>query len=53
MLIVETIRKVRLSLAKGESQRSIAKKYRMSRKTVEKIASSEEEEFKYTPQKGD
>ena len=51
LLTVETIRKVRLALAKGESQRSIAKKYRMSRKTVEKIASGEEEEFKYTRRK--
>jgi transposase len=48
---VETIRKVRLALEKGESQRSIAKKYRMSRKTVEKIASCEETEFKYTRKK--
>ena len=47
MLTVETIRKVRLALAKGESQRSIAEKYRMSRKTVRKIASSEDTEFKY------
>jgi len=45
---VETIGKVRLALAKGESQRSIAKKYRMSRKTVKKIATSEETEFEYT-----
>ena len=51
MLTVESIRKVRLSLAKGESQRSIAKKYRMSRKTVDKIAKSEETEFKYTRRK--
>ena len=51
MLIVETIRKVRLSLAKGESQRRVAKKYRLSRKTVGKIASSGETEFKYTPRK--
>jgi transposase len=36
MLIVETIRKVRLALAKGESQRGVAKKYRMSRNTVKK-----------------
>ena len=48
---METIRKVRLALEKGESQRSIAKKYRMSRKTVEKIASCEETEFKYTRRK--
>jgi transposase len=48
---VETIRKVRLALEKGESQRSIAKKYHLSRKTVEKIASCEETEFKYTRRK--
>ena len=51
MLIVETIKKVRMSLEKGESQRSVARKYRMSRKTVGKIASSEETEFKYTRRK--
>ena len=51
MLTVETIGKVRLALAKGESQRSVARKYRMSRKTVEKIASSEETEFTYTRRK--
>ena len=51
MLIVETIRKVRMALEKGESQRKVAKKYRMSRKTVKKIASGEETEFKYTPRK--
>jgi transposase len=51
VLTVETIGKVRLALAKGESQRSIAKKYRMSRKTVGKIASSEETEFQYTRKK--
>lgn len=47
MLTVETIGKVRLSLIKGESQRSVAKKYRMSRKTVKKIAENGETEFKY------
>ena len=51
MLTVETIGKVRLALEKGESQRSVARKYRMSRKTVGKIASSEETEFKYTRRK--
>ena len=51
MLTVETIRKVRLSLAKGESQRSVAKKYNLSRTTVGKIASCEETEFKYTRKK--
>ena len=48
MLTVETIRKVRLALAKGESQRSVAKRYNLSRTTVGKIASSEETEFRYT-----
>jgi transposase len=48
MLTVETIRKVRLALAKGESQRSVARKYRMSRKTVKKVADGNETEYKYT-----
>jgi len=48
---VETIGKVRLALAKGESQRSVARKYRLSRKTVGKIASSGETEFKYSRRK--
>ena len=47
MLIVETIRKVRMALAKGKSQREVAKKYSMSRNTVRKIAASGETEFKY------
>lgn len=47
MLTVETIKKVRLALAKGESQRSVAKKYQLSRTTVGRIASNEETEFKY------
>ena len=51
LLTVETIRKIRLALVKGESQRSIARKYRVSRKTVEKIAKNEETEFKYTRRK--
>ena len=51
VLTVETIGKVRLALEKGESQRSIARKYRMSRKTVKKIESSGETEFKYTRRK--
>ena len=51
MLTVETIGKVRMALAKGESQRRVAKKYRLSRKTVGKIASSDETEFKYTRRK--
>ena len=47
MLLVETIRKVRMALAKGESQRSVAEKYRMSRNTVRKIATNGQTEFKY------
>ena len=42
MLIVETIRKVRMALAKGESQREVARKCRMSRNTVRKIAENGE-----------
>ena len=34
VLGVETIRKVRLALEKGDSQRKVAKKYRLSRTTV-------------------
>lgn len=49
MLTVDTIGKVRLALAKGESQRSVAEKYRLNRKTVSKIAESGETEFKYKP----
>ena len=44
---METIRKVRMALAKGDSQREVAKKYRLSRNTVRKIATSGETEFKY------
>ena len=47
MLLVETIRKVRMALAKGESQREVAQKYRMSRNTVRKIATGKETEHKY------
>jgi len=47
MLIVETIRKIRLALANGDSQRVVASKYRMSRNTIRKIATSGETEFKY------
>jgi len=36
-----------MALAKGESQREVAQKYRMSRNTVRKIAMSGETEFKY------
>ena len=47
MLTVETIRKVRRALAKGESGRSVTRKYRLNRKNVVKIASNGETEFKY------
>jgi transposase len=47
MLGVETIGKVRLALAKGESIHSVAKKYRMSRNTVRKIARTGQTEFEY------
>jgi transposase len=49
MLIVETIKKVRLALERGESQRSVAKKYTLSRNTVKKIASSGKTKFEYGP----
>jgi hypothetical protein len=48
MLAVETIRKVRLALGKGERQRSVTKKYRMSHKIVKKVADGNETEYKYT-----
>jgi transposase len=48
MFGVETIRKVRLSLSKGESIHSVAKKYRMSRNTVRKIARTGQTEFVYS-----
>jgi transposase len=48
MLGVETIRKVRLALAKGESIHSIAKKYCMSRNTIRKIARTGQTEFTYS-----
>jgi transposase len=47
MLGMETIRKVRLALSKGESIHSVAKKYRMSRNTVRKIARTDQTEFTY------
>ena len=47
MLVVETIRKIRMALAKGDSQRKVSEKFRMSRNTIRKIASSGETEFKY------
>jgi transposase len=49
MLILETIKKVRLALERGESQRSVAKKYTVSRNTVKKIASSGKTKFEYGP----
>jgi hypothetical protein len=36
-----------LVVAKGESQREVAEKFRMSRNTVKKIAESNNTEFKY------
>ena len=48
MLGMETIRKVRLELAKGESIHSVAKKYRMSRNTVRKIVRTGQTEFIYS-----
>ncbi len=51
MLTVETICKVRLSLARGESMRQVAKKYRMSRNTVKKVSTSEATAFKYAKRK--
>jgi transposase len=48
MLGVETIRKVRLALSKGESIHSVAKKYRMSRNTVRKITRTAQTEFTYS-----
>jgi transposase len=51
MFGVETIKKVRLALAKGESIHSNAKKYRMSRNTVRKIARTGQTEFSYSRRK--
>jgi transposase len=48
MFGVETIGKVRLALSKGESIRSVAKKYRMSRNTVRKIIRTGRTEFAYS-----
>lgn len=47
MLTVDLIRKVRMSLSRGESFRGVSKRYNLSRNTVRKIARSEETEFKY------
>ena len=47
MLVVETIGKIRMALAKGDSQRYVAQKFRMSRNTIRKIAKSGQTEFKY------
>jgi transposase len=48
MFGVETIGKVRLALSRGESIHSVAKKYRMSRNTVRKIARTGQTEFVYS-----
>jgi transposase len=45
---METIRKVRLALARGESIHSVAKKYCVSRNTVRKIARTGQTEFTYS-----
>lgn len=46
MVTVDLIRKVRMSLSRGESFRAVSKRYNLSRNTVRKIARSEETEFK-------
>ena len=46
MLTVDLIKKVRMSLSRGESFRAVSKRYNLSRNTVRKIARSEETEFK-------
>ncbi len=48
MLMAREIGKVRRAIENGESQRSVAKKYRMSRNTVKKIVRSGLTKFKYT-----
>jgi transposase len=48
MLMEPEIHKVRLAIKDGESQRGVAKKYRMSRNTVKKIVESGLTKFKYT-----
>jgi len=47
MLTVDMIRKIRMSLARGESLREVSKRYNLSRNTVRKIARSDETELKY------
>lgn len=49
MLVEETIGKVRIALKNGESQREVAKKYRLSRNTVRKIKASGQTKFEYGP----
>ena len=48
MFGVETIKKVRLALERGESIHSVAKKYCMSRNTVRKIVRTGQTEFEYS-----
>jgi len=45
---VETIGKVRLALARGESLRNVSRQYRLSRNTVRKIAREGATEHKYS-----
>jgi hypothetical protein len=47
MLGMETIRKIRLALSKGMSIRDATRKFSKSRKTIRKIARSEETRFTY------
>jgi len=47
MLVMETIRKVRLALSKGMSIREVAKKFSISRNTVRKVQRSGETSFVY------
>jgi transposase len=47
MLGMETIRKIRLALSKGMGIREAARKFNKARKTIRKIARSEETSFIY------
>jgi transposase len=47
MLGMETIRKIRLALSKGMSIREAARRFSKSRKTIRRIARSEETSFTY------
>jgi transposase len=51
MVSMEQIAEVRLSLARGESRRSIARRCGLSRNTVSKIADSGLTEFRYKKRK--